>query len=430
MKALRKQTFRTLFFPPEKPTEKELTVGRRRFIEEGAVAAVIYSIATGNFLVGYLSYLGASVSFCALVAMIPNFGCVLQFFSPFLFERMHNRKLAIWILCLIYRLPLGMMMLLPAFLPDPGTVRILTVVLYTVSFLSAGMVTPGLQHMSLGLAPEGAKGRFFALKDIVCSCVNSGVTLLLGWQLDHFNAKGEFYTGFFIIGIVCLLLAVLDAVLLALVRENPVEFVSRLHVSDLLIPVKDQKFRPVFFYSVLAGLFSGLASPFLSVYEVRILGLSHTFITGVGVVSGIAAMAGSWFWGRYADRNTWNRVVWMTALFNLSCALGWSFVGKASAPFAAPVLMVLAAACTGGSAIAFSNLEFVSTPPSGKTAYIGITAATTSLASTFSSAAATRIQSFLETSFGDRAIAILFVAAAVGGFLNLFLFGRRLPSDS
>ncbi len=54
MKALRKQTFRTLFFPPEKPTEKELTVGRRRFIEEGAVAAVIYSIATGNFLVGYL----------------------------------------------------------------------------------------------------------------------------------------------------------------------------------------------------------------------------------------------------------------------------------------------------------------------------------------------------------------------------------------
>ena len=94
MKALRKQTFRTLFFTPEKPTEKELTVGRRRFIEEGAVAAVIYSIATGNFLVGYLSYLGASVSFCALVAMIPNFGCVLQFFSPFLFERMHNRIFA------------------------------------------------------------------------------------------------------------------------------------------------------------------------------------------------------------------------------------------------------------------------------------------------------------------------------------------------
>ena len=49
MKVLRKQTFRTLFFPPEKPTEKELTVGRRRFIELGAVAAVIYSIATGNF---------------------------------------------------------------------------------------------------------------------------------------------------------------------------------------------------------------------------------------------------------------------------------------------------------------------------------------------------------------------------------------------
>ena len=45
MKALRKQTFRTLFFPPEKPTEKELTVGRRRFIEEGAVAAGIFKLS-------------------------------------------------------------------------------------------------------------------------------------------------------------------------------------------------------------------------------------------------------------------------------------------------------------------------------------------------------------------------------------------------
>ena len=84
-----------LFFPAHTPTENELEMGRYRIIAEGAVAGVIYAVATGNFLAGYLSSLGASVSLCAAAAMIPSFGCVLQFFSPFVFERMHHRKLAI-----------------------------------------------------------------------------------------------------------------------------------------------------------------------------------------------------------------------------------------------------------------------------------------------------------------------------------------------
>lgn len=54
-------------------------MGRYRIIAEGAVAGVIYTVATGNFLAGYLSSLGASVSLCAAAAMIPSFGCVLQF---------------------------------------------------------------------------------------------------------------------------------------------------------------------------------------------------------------------------------------------------------------------------------------------------------------------------------------------------------------
>ena len=54
-----------LFFPAHTPTENELEMGRYRIIAEGAVAGVIYAVATGNFLAGYLSSLGASVSLCA-----------------------------------------------------------------------------------------------------------------------------------------------------------------------------------------------------------------------------------------------------------------------------------------------------------------------------------------------------------------------------
>ena len=156
-----------LFFPAHTPTENELEMGRYRIIAEGAVAGVIYAVATGNFLAGYLSSLGASVSLCAAAAMIPSFGCVLQFISPFVFERMHHRKLAIWLMCVVFRLSVSSILLIPLALPDPGHARAVVLVLYTIGFFSAGLVTPGLEHMVLGIAPQGGRGQFYAVKSII-----------------------------------------------------------------------------------------------------------------------------------------------------------------------------------------------------------------------------------------------------------------------
>lgn len=133
-----------LFFPAHTPSEDELQAGRHRIIAEGAVAGVIYAVATGNFLAGYLSSLGASVSLCAAAAMIPSFGCVLQFISPFVFERMHHRKLAIWLMCVVFRLSVSSILLIPLALPDPGHARAveLRYLAYCIpeSFLHAGLV--------------------------------------------------------------------------------------------------------------------------------------------------------------------------------------------------------------------------------------------------------------------------------------------------
>lgn len=419
---------RRIFFPAHQPTERELQAGRRCLVAEGAVAAVIYSIGTGNFLAGYLSYLGASVSFCALVAMIPQLGCVLQFLSPFVFERMHHRKLSIWVLCVLFRVPLSLVFLLPLGVEDPAAARTAVLVLYTVAFCSAGLVTPGIQHMTLGLAPPGSRGRFFAFKDIVAACVNSVATLILGRQLDWFLAGQRGKTGFLVIGGVSLLLAAVDAALLMSIHENPVRFVSRMRPSDILRPVRDPVFRPLLLYCVLGGLAGGFSSPFLSVYELRVLGLSHTFITSVGIVSAAAGMAGSWFWGRVADRTAWDLVIRLTACLSLSCTLGWSLVRPSYAHLAAPVLIVVTAACSGGATIASTNLQFACSPEDRKTAYFGVTSALTSIAACTSAAVGTAIQPVLARNFGEESIAFLFAVAAVGGFANLLINGRRLPS--
>lgn len=420
--------FHQLFFPAHDPTESELTAGRRCIIVESAVASIIFALVTSNFLAGYLSYLGASVSFCAKVAMIPSLGCVLQFFSPFIFERMHHRKLAIWLMCLLFRISVSSIFLMPLTVPNMNRARIVVLILYTVGFFSAGLVTPGLEHMIQGLSPQGGRGQYYAVKSIICTCISSAATLMLGRILDKYLAEDAGYTGFFIIGIVSLALTAMDAVLLAAVRENPVKFTSKMHFSDILRPIKDPNYRPLLLYCVIGGLTGGFASPFLSVYELRVLGLSHTFITSVGIVSAVVGMAGSWVWGRMADRTAWNRVIWLTAFLNLSCTLGWALVRPGFASLVAPVLIVVTAACTGGASLASINLQFSLAPENGKTAYYGVTTAMSSIASCTSAAIGTAVQPLLEKSMGDNSISVLFLIAAVGGFVNLLINGRKLPS--
>ncbi|MCO7108099.1 hypothetical protein NIA69_18500 [Gemmiger formicilis] len=104
-----------------------------------------------------------------------------------------------------------------------------------------------------GHRPQGGRGQFYAVKSIIGTCVSSAATLALGRVLDYYLEQGQGYTGFLIIGIVSLSLTVVDAVLLASVRENPVKFTSKMRPADILRPVRDPAYRPLLFTASSAG---------------------------------------------------------------------------------------------------------------------------------------------------------------------------------
>ena len=107
---------------------------------------------------------------------------------------------------------------------------------------------------------------------------------------------------------------------------------------------------------------------------------------------------------------------------------GLVFVRPSFAHLVAPVLIVVAAGCAGGASLASTNLQFALSPESGKTAYFGVTAAMSSIATCTSAAVGTAIQPMLEKSMGDSSISLLFFVAGIGGFANLIINGRKLPS--
>lgn len=418
---------RQKFIPNQNPTERELLIGARGIMIEGAVASIIYAVATNNIMTGYLGYLGASVAACASIALIPQLGCILQFFSPFLFERFRYRKPIMWILCVIYRFSVAAMFLLPLLLSGANFGVGTAVALYIIAFASAGIVTPGLQQWTISLVDVKERGVYMAKKDILAVGVNSIVTFLLSRHLDKLMALGNDSQGYQTVGLVCLVLALLDAVLLLNICERPVEETVGVQLSDVLQPVKDKSYRPLLLYNIFSSVAGGIATPFLIVYQLRVLGLSHTFLASAGIVAAIAGMAGSYLWGRFSDKHMWDWTIHRSASIGFLCTVSWAFVTPESAPFIAPILMTVTTACNSGTVIANTNLQYSASPATGKTLYLGVTAAIISVAGCLTTACSASLQSVFEQSLGYKSISVLFLISGVGGLINLFINGRKLP---
>lgn len=418
---------RQKFIPNQNPTERELLIGARGIMIEGAVASIIYAVATNNIMTGYLGYLGASVAACASIALIPQLGCILQFFSPFLFERFRYRKPIMWILCVIYRFSVAAMFLLPLLLSGANFRVGTAVALYIIAFASAGIVTPGLQQWTISLVDVKERGVYMAKKDILAVGVNSIVTFLLSRHLDKLMALGNDSQGYQTVGLVCLVLALLDAVLLLNICERPVEETVGVQLSDVLQPVKDKSYRPLLLYNIFSSVAGGIATPFLIVYQLRVLGLSHTFLASAGIVAAIAGMAGSYLWGRFSDKHMWDWTIHRSASIGFLCTVSWAFVTPESAPFIAPILMTVTTACNSGTVIANTNLQYSASSATGKTLYLGVTAAIISVAGCLTTACSASLQSVFEQSLGYKSISVLFLISGVGGLINLFINGRKLP---
>ncbi|MEG2394911.1 MAG: MFS transporter, partial [Ruthenibacterium sp.] len=302
-----------------------------------------------------------------------------------------------------------------------------TFVVYFFAFAAAGLVTPGLQQMTVDISPKEHRGAFFARKDIVSACVNSAAVLVMGRQLDYFSALGQTQRGYWVVGLVSLLLAAADAAILGAVHEQPAPFATKVHLRHLAAPLRDAAYRPILLFLVCGGLAGGISASFLPVHLLRGLQLSHTFITSTGVFSALVGMLGTWVWGQLADRTTWNVIVRRTALISGTCTLGWFFITPAIAPFAAPLLLAATAGCGGAGAMASLNLQYAGSPPAGKTTYLGVTSALSSIAGCCAVVAGTALQPMLQMLFGARSVPILFLLSAVLLYLNLFLHAGKLP---
>lgn len=404
-----------------------LNDSQRALLVQSALSNALFSIGTGNFLAGYLTYLGAEPAFCAIVAAMPQLGCLFQLVSPFLFERLRNRKAAICACCFVFRFGMGLAGLIPFLIPVKSARLTAIFILYLLAFMMAGFVTPGLDQWTMELAPRYCRGEFFAAKNILSALMNSVISLALGWQLDHFTARGHSGMGYLILYACCCLLACVDLLLLNHMQEIPCDPMRHLYLLDLARPVLDKAYRKIVIFLPLWFFAVNFSNAFLSVYMIQGLEMSHTAITCVTTVASAAGILGTWFWGRLADRSSWNRILKWTG-----CTIGGTFLCWAAIrpgcslvfPF---LLQSFTAACSGSFNVASMNLQYFCCPQEGKTIYLGVGAAISNLTGYAAALLGASAQSILMRQIGIQSINILFGCSGIFCLVAVLLVAPGLP---
>lgn len=407
--------------------QRKLTGSQKAVLVQGALSSAFFSIGTGNFLAGFLLYLGAQPAYCAVVAALPQLGCLMQFVSPFLFERMQNRKALICGVCFAFRFGMGLAGLIPFLLADQNARLAAVFVLYLLAFSCAGFVTPGLDQWTMELAPKCRRGQFFATRNILSALLNSGISLALGWQLDRFAQNGSSGTGYFVLYLCCCLLACADLFLLSRMDEVSCQPMAAVYLRDLARPLRDKTYRKIMAFLPMWFFAVNFSNAFLSVYMLQGLGMSHTAITLVATVANGAGMAGIWFWGTLADNTSWNRVmIWAGSMVGLAY-LGWGLVKPGSHWVSAMVLQSLLGACSGSFSMASANLQFSCAPREGKTLYLGVGAAVSNLTGYGAALAGAALQGALMAGSGIGSIRVLFLCSGVFCLIPVLFIVPRLP---
>ena len=403
-----------------------LNKGQKTLIPEASVAAMITALGAGNFLAGYLSYLGASPAQCAQIAALPQLGCIFQLISPFFFESTKHRKRMIIACCFGFRCLLGISFFIGIVAKSTRTLSVFFTLF--IAFALAGFVTPGLNQWYLELSPKQQRGSYFAWKDIFSSLSVSLTSLVLSIVLDHFVMQNQPALGYSMIGTTILVLAFLNLILMLSMPEISCSSVDHVPVKNLIVPFTNRHYRPIIFLLSFWYFCFNFSSPFLSVYQLEVLGLSHSFISSVGIAAAFLGIAGTWTWGKIADKTNWKTVIIGTGLLLALCNIGWTCSPHSNIHFFAAVFMIITAACNASFITASLNLQYdACSGKAQKSIYLGVTSAVSFMSGYVAVLLGSFLQSKLVTLCGESSISILFLCSSFGMLFTLIYAYKKLP---
>ncbi len=366
-----------LYYNKADLNEKEMARSRYLSIYEGGTARSILTLTSGSFLVGFANYLGASNQILGIVSAIPVFAGIVTVFSPLMFERMVNRKFITILFCLIGRLMLGTMIVIP-FIDIPNSLQIVLLIgMFLVANLFLASIMPSATTWLLKITPESIRGTYYGRREAIVLGAVTIVTLVMGQVLDKFDRAGYQLGGFVILYIFVIIITLVNFIVFSGMKEPPNEILKTdISVINIFrIPLKNKKYVTISILMAVWNFGYQFAFPFTSVYMVSTLKLGYGLITIMAVLASLASVISVYFWGRLADRKSWLYLMNLMIFIQITSFFIWFFINKSTVAILLPIAHILGGAAIGGINISLNNLQYSFSPPDNKTVFLGFSSA-------------------------------------------------------
>lgn len=275
----------------------------------------------GNYFTGLLLRMGADDNIMGLVTIITYAANLAAVFAPLLLERFDRRKtLLIASRCGYYALQIVFISLLP-YLPMANSAKLaLVLAAIAAANLIASLTGSGLTVWHLQSIPPNIRGSFFTNINMIIGILNMIMLNLAGLLADWFKGMGQELLGITILRAIALLLACGDLYSMSRLREYPYPKAPAAPnlLSIFTNPLRIKPYRAVMSVIFLWTLTATLPGPFYSVYLLKDLGVSYSFLSAVNLLNIPVLLVALPIWSRVIRaRGDIRLFPWLAALASL-----------------------------------------------------------------------------------------------------------------
>ena len=359
----------------------EQSRNRRNLLFVNYTANVIVNIVGASFFTGLLITMNADDGFIGLMSVFAVSANLLQMFSPLLLERFPRRKTLLRagraVIMFINIVFIGVIPLFPG--ADQLKLTIMGASVLLVNLLNA-VFSPGVSIWFISFTPERMRSRFFSVISMTNGVIIAFATIGAGMLADFFKTRQMELFGLQAVRGIALLLAVIDFLLVGQMKEYPYENAGAVKFKQLLLdPFRERLYLRTVFIAFLWSLTANIPGPYYTVYLLKDLGVSYSFLMLVGFINVPVLLILAPVWARFVRRFSWFKALCAALSFFLLHYILAAFITGSNIYYLYPLMMLYAYVLLVGINLTFTNIPYINMPKKNQTLFIGFYATVANL---------------------------------------------------
>jgi Na+/melibiose symporter-like transporter len=278
------------------------------YILQAAFEYLISLLVSGSFLATLTKHLGFSDSLTGILSSVISLGCLFQLLSILI--RRKTVKRFVIITSLINQVLFMLLYVIPVInVPKPVKTAVFVAVIF-LAYLVYNVAHPKKINWLMSLVDSNRRGSFTANKEIVSLVSGMVFSFGMGALIDRFVESGKTKTAFIVSAGVIFALMVIHSLTMIFSVEKECPSIDKASLKQSVTELfKNKQVLKIAVMFLLYYSATYVSTPFYSTYQIGELGFSLKFVSVIVMCGSVSRIFVSKFWGRYADKTSFAKMV-------------------------------------------------------------------------------------------------------------------------